>query len=299
MSLYNTKEAYLREAIESILAQTFSDFEFLIVNDSPQNTELDEVVQSYRDSRIKYIRNEVNLGISGARNRLLDMAEGEYIAVMDHDDIALPTRFAEQVAFLDSHPQVGVVGCNYLRLPSGKVKKLPQTDNEIKCAFFARCAILHPSAMIRKTVLDENQIRYEAEFTPSEDYALWCRLVPFTQFANLPQILFHYRSYPENTSKKQNTRMKESTQKIIRFYKEGNKALWEAAQKHIQTFFHFRLFSFFPLWSIKEYGGRRTYYLFRVIPVFSHKQPQPMTDRFPVTKLPFCRVNMKVRYVKK
>lgn len=272
MALYNTKETYLREAVASILNQTFKDFELLIVNDSPQNAELDKVIESFNDSRIKYFRNETNLGISSARNRLLDMAEGEYIAVMDHDDIALPTRFAEQVAFLDSHPQVGVVGCNYLRIPSGKVKKLPQTDNEIKCAFFTRCAILHPSAMVRKSVLEENKIRYESEFTPSEDYALWCRLVPFTQFANLPQILFHYRSYPGNTSKSQNAKMKNASARIVEFYKRDNPDLWKKAQENIETVYQVLLFSFLPLLTVKICGKQRIYKLFGLLPIMKREE---------------------------
>ena len=111
LPVYNTRPEHLREAIDSILAQTFADFELLILNDCSTNTDVEEVVKSYTDPRIVYAVNERNLGISPSRNRLLDMAQGEYLAVMDHDDISLPERFEKQVAFLDAHPDVGIVGC--------------------------------------------------------------------------------------------------------------------------------------------------------------------------------------------
>ena len=93
MPVYNTQSEHLHEAIDSILAQTFRDFEFLILNDCSTDPQVEEVVKSYSDPRIVYAVNERNLGISGARNRLLDMAQGEYLVVMDHDDISLPERF--------------------------------------------------------------------------------------------------------------------------------------------------------------------------------------------------------------
>ena len=109
MPVYNTKEAYLRTAIESILKQTFTDFEFLIMNDNSTDKNVEKVILSYKDPRISYSKNNKNLGISGARNKLVDMAHGEYLAIMDHDDESLPERFQKQVDFLDAHPDVGVV----------------------------------------------------------------------------------------------------------------------------------------------------------------------------------------------
>lgn len=84
--IYNTKEEFLREAISIILSQTFTDFEFLILNDSPENTKLDSIVKSFHDKRIKYYKNEKNLGISGAKNRLIELSKGEYIDFVDSDD---------------------------------------------------------------------------------------------------------------------------------------------------------------------------------------------------------------------
>lgn len=92
MPIYNTDERYLREAVKSILDQTYEDFELLILNDSPDNTYLDKIVESFADKRIRYFKNEFNLGITPSRNKLISLAQGEYLAVMDHDDI-LDFRF--------------------------------------------------------------------------------------------------------------------------------------------------------------------------------------------------------------
>lgn len=298
MSIYNTKESHLREAVSSILSQTFADFEFLIVNDSPQNTDLDKIINSFDDKRIRYFKNSQNLGIADSRNRLLELAAGEYVAVMDHDDISLPDRLRKQVLFLDSHPDIGVVSCSYQRIPDNKIKNMPLSDLDIKYSFFTRCAILHPASMFRKEILAANQINYDKTFTPAEDYALWCNLVPFTRFANLPDILFHYRRHSGNTSKLQISKMKESTQKVASVYKENNKALWLSAQKNILTTYRLSLFSFLPLLSIKKYHGKLTYKLFGLIPFFWRKDTS-QTEPLKFFNLPGIKVKAKTRYIKK
>ena len=107
--LYNTEPDQLKEMIESVLAQSFSDFEFLLLNDSPDNTELESLVKGFSDPRIRFFSNEENLGISESRNKLLGLASGDYIAILDHDDICYPTRLEKEAAYLDSHPDVGAV----------------------------------------------------------------------------------------------------------------------------------------------------------------------------------------------
>ena len=97
MPVYKTPEKYLRAAIESILQQTFTDFEFLILDDYPLDNR-QKIVASYADKRIKYFENSQNMGISASRNKLIDMAKGEYLAVFDHDDISLPQRLEKEVA---------------------------------------------------------------------------------------------------------------------------------------------------------------------------------------------------------
>lgn len=208
MPVYRTNEEYLREAISSILAQTYSDFEFLILDDCPED-DRELIVKSYKDRRIKYLRNETNMGISESRNKLVDMARGEYLAVMDHDDVSLPERLEKQVDYLDAHPDVGVVGCWTDVFPDNKGLYFPSDDFKIKSLMMNICAVVHPSSMLRKSVLIENKIRYEKEYSPAEDYKLWCSLMEFTRFYNISEVLFRYRSHDHRTSvlqKKDNER---------------------------------------------------------------------------------------------
>ena len=124
MPLYKTNECFLREAIESILNQTFTDFEFLILDDCPEDSR-ERIVQSYKDKRIKYSKNEHNLGITPTRNKLIDMAKGEYLAIFDHDDISLPTRLEKEVKYLDENPDVGVVGTKVKNMIAKSVSSSP------------------------------------------------------------------------------------------------------------------------------------------------------------------------------
>ena len=110
---YNTKEEYLREAIESVLNQTFSDFEFIVLDDCSPDPNVEKVVKSYTDPRIRFYRNERNLGISQTRNKLIDLASGEYLAVMDHDDVSLPERFEKEAAYLDAYSPLKVLARGY------------------------------------------------------------------------------------------------------------------------------------------------------------------------------------------
>ena len=137
--IYNTNPAHLREMIESILNQTFTDFEFLILNDSPLNTEIEDIVKSYKDKRIKYMKNDVNMGISASRNKLLHASHGEYIAIFDHDDISVPDRLARQVEFLDTHPNIGVVS-GWLEYfgDTNCIHRTPEYDIQIKLATTVR-----------------------------------------------------------------------------------------------------------------------------------------------------------------
>ena len=114
MSVYNG-EKYLREAIESILNQTFTDFEFLIVNDGSTDSSL-EIILSYPDERIRVIRNDRNIGLTKSLNKALQQAKGEYIARQDADDISLQNRFEEQLIYLEKHPEVALLGTSAYKI---------------------------------------------------------------------------------------------------------------------------------------------------------------------------------------
>lgn len=215
MPVYNTNIEHLQDSINSILNQTFTDFEFIILNDSPDNTELEKFITSNGDKRIKYHKNEKNIGISESRNRLLELAHGEYIAIFDHDDISVPDRLACQVEFLDTHPNIGVVsGLMECFDNRTDIWQNPETDLEIKLSLTENCFVAHTAAMIRKSILIDNKIKYESEYTPAEDYRLWTRLMNFTNFYNIQRPLVKYRIHSTNTSKTDESRMIKSWQKI-------------------------------------------------------------------------------------
>ena len=271
MPVYKTNESYLREAIESILNQSFSDFEFLILDDCPTDSR-EAVVKSYADNRIKYFKNEQNLGITPSRNKLIDLAQGEYLAVFDHDDISLPERLAKQVAYLDEHPEVGVVGCDVEFFQNDKkIVRQPVESQKIKVALMSICCVAHSASMIRKSVLLDNGIRYEEEFSPAEDYRLWCRLIPYTEFHNIPEVLFKYRYHVTNTSTTQKNKMDAASFAIRAQVQADFPALYNLFMLEAWRNYRFKLFGVLPLITIKARGFKAKVYLFEIIKLFSCK----------------------------
>jgi len=193
MPVYNTPEEYLREAIESILTQTYTNFEFIILNDGSINN-VEDVVLSYSDARIKYIKNEHNIGLIKTLNRVLNEAKGEYVARMDADDIAIETRFEKQVNFLDQHKEIDILGTWLEVFPEKEIIKNPATDEKIKeFLLFIGSVIGHPTVMMRKLTLDKYHIKYNEEDIHAEDYGLWVSIMDKVKFANLQEVLLKYR----------------------------------------------------------------------------------------------------------
>lgn len=250
--IYNTNHAHLRQCIESILNQTFTDFEFIILNDSPNNTELEKLVRSYDDKRIVYMKNNTNIGISQSRNKLIDVARGKYIAIFDHDDISHPTRLEKQVDFLNNNPYVGVVG-TWTHWFGAKdfVRKNPEHDTDIKIRLTDVCAIMHTSAMIRKSVLTENNIKYEEQYTPAEDYRLWGQLMACTEFHNIQEVLVEYRYDEQNTSHRMKRRQ-EIAHKSIKLQICNKYPMYRLEFERQLRRIRVRLFGKIPLVKIKN-----------------------------------------------
>lgn len=181
MSVYNA-EKYLRESVQSILGQTCTDFEFIIVNDGSTDTSK-EILESFSDPRIKII-NQKNRGLTESLNTAIRESKGMYIARMDADDISFPERFEKQISFLDTHPDIAMCGTQC------DVYKVPQTHRDIKRMMLFHNPFIHPSTMIRSSVLKQNL--YDTSFRHLQDYELWTRIVPFYKTANLPDVLLKY-----------------------------------------------------------------------------------------------------------
>ena len=269
---YNTKEEHLREAMESVLNQTFSDFEFIVLDDCSPDPNVEKVVKSYTDPRIRFYRNERNLGISQTRNKLIDLASGEYLAVMDHDDVSLPERFEKEAAYLDAHPDVGLVSCQAERFPCGDLMKNPENDKEIKLAMISGCSIIHSACMIRKSVLTDNAIRYEEEFSPAEDYMLFARLMSKTKFYNIPEILFRYRWHNSNTTILQAGKMERATFAIRALMQAEKPVLYNEFQLRATHTVRMWLFGFIPVLRIETHGYKTKVYLFNKLPLLNVKR---------------------------
>mgnify|MGYP002762548645 CR=1 FL=1 len=189
---------YLRDAVQSILDQTFENFEFIIINDGSTDGS-EAVLERFadRDDRIRLIHQK-NRGLVPSLNRGLSMAKGRYIARMDADDISLPERLGQQVRFLKANPKIGVVGTQHVWIGAdGEVThrpSLPTDPSFIAWRLLFVTCIVHPSILARRSLI-RRMGGYAAWAEYGEDYELWTRAVLKSQIANLPQILLKYRRW--------------------------------------------------------------------------------------------------------
>lgn len=202
MSTYN-RAAFLPRSIESILNQTFADFEFIIVNDGSSD-ETAKVLNLFaaKDKRIRVITNEHNQGLVYSLNLGLDLARGKYIARMDDDDVSLPTRFEKQYAFMEQNPDFVAVG-SWIGRPDNE-KKWPfhdETDPEkLKVVLYLnRVPISHPASFIRRSFLNEHGIRYSSAYKAAEDRKFWLDIFDAEgKIGNLPEVLLLFRLHGSN-----------------------------------------------------------------------------------------------------
>jgi glycosyltransferase involved in cell wall biosynthesis len=199
MPMYNA-EAYLGLAIESILNQSYQDFELVILNDGSTDKSL-EIALSYQDKRIRVLENEGNLGLIYTRNRLITEASGDLLAWLDSDDVAIATRLEEQYDFLQKNPKVALVASWATIIdsngkPTGGFRKSYIKDEYLQALLLFVNYIVQSSVMIRKSFLPS--IPYQLPF--SEDYDLWVRVAAQYPIAILPSCLVNYRVHQTNTS---------------------------------------------------------------------------------------------------
>lgn len=214
MSVYSEPVEWIRQSIDSILNQTFTDFEFIIVNDNPQRLENTALLDSYvsNDKRIKVINNENNLGLPASLNRALDIVRGKYVARMDADDISLPHRFQYQYDFLENHLDYGICG-TYARFINeyskvGRKVRLRCKDNELKALLLFYSPFMHPSVMVRKELI--SRLRYDVNCRVGQDVDLWLRMSAETKFYNIPKILLYYRVHNQNSSNREKKKLQQA-----------------------------------------------------------------------------------------
>ncbi|MGB3868935.1 MAG: glycosyltransferase family 2 protein [Flavobacteriales bacterium] len=197
-TLYN-KGAYVEEAVRSVLANTFTDFELLVVDDASSDGGL-ETVKAIGDPRIRIRESTVNTGRASAANRGYDAARGEYVAVLDADDLMMPERLAKQVAFMDAHPEVCVSG-TWLKAfgDMNTVIEKPATDAEIRSQMLLGLTLSYPSCMIRRSVVQAHQVRCDPDWLiPGMDHLFLVKLGLYGKYASLQEPLTLYRVGAQN-----------------------------------------------------------------------------------------------------
>jgi hypothetical protein len=199
-------EAHLAEAIESVLDQTFPDFELILVDDGSRD-QTSAIIQDFaaRDARIRFV-NLAHVGRVEALNTGCRMARGEYLAIQDADDVALPERFESQMNFLQQHQEVALLGAGVHKITSDGQKFatviFPTRNEEIKENLLMQGCLAHSTTvMLRCAVVEVGG--YRRAFPPAEDYDLWLRLAERYEVANLPQVLVNYRVHSQQVSRTQ------------------------------------------------------------------------------------------------
>jgi len=197
MPVYNGA-AFVREAVDSILAQTLQDFEFLALDDGSTDETLSILdAAASRDERLRVIRGE-HRGVIATLNCGLDLARGAYIARMDADDVSHPHRLEKQVDFMDRHPEVGTVGSwvRTIGVSPGWTRQFPTQPEVLRAWLLFAPPIAHPSAMLRKQTLDQNGLRYDPAYLHAEDYAFWIAIAQHSLLGTVPVPLLNYRLRP-------------------------------------------------------------------------------------------------------
>lgn len=194
-------ERFIDDAIKSILGQTISDLEFIIINDgSTDRTE--DIILSYQDSRIIYIRNDKNRGLSYSFNKGIEVAQGKYLARMDADDISSPERLEIQSLYLKKNPSIDIVGSSIVTIDENNnqmtTHKRSSSHKCIKFSSLFSTPMYHPTVMGRLEIFKSHH--FNESFSNSEDYELWSRLLfsTKTRFANINKPLLKYRIYPQS-----------------------------------------------------------------------------------------------------
>ena len=240
MPVYNA-ERYVGEAIDSILRQTFADFEFLIINDGSTDGSA-EILRQYaqRDHRIRFYDFTENAGLIARLNQGIDLAQGEYLARMDADDVSDPERFAEQFRFLETHHEVVMVGSSaYMLYENARIEEaiFSLSNDLIPTELCFRNCFVHASIMARTDVL--RAYKYDPAYYAAEDYFLWSQLSQRHKLAILARPLVTYRIHDSNISRRKREQQRATMKKIYRFHL-ARLGLTDVTEEEVQL--HFEIF---------------------------------------------------------
>jgi glycosyltransferase involved in cell wall biosynthesis len=220
MAAFN-EEQHIGECIDSVLNQTFRDFEFIVVNDgSTDRTE--EIILSYNDQRIRHIRNTENLKLIKSLNIGLKAAKGKYITRMDADDICVPERLAQQFAFMESHPHIGISGSQLMVFGSTTgAMHYPLTHDSIRLYLMKTSCFGNNVVMFRKNIMEQHQLFFPEGYLHAEDYKCWTNWIGHTQAANLDAYLVKYRAHQQSVSVQHRQVQRETRNRVRKEYLEN------------------------------------------------------------------------------
>ncbi|HKM02190.1 MAG TPA: glycosyltransferase family 2 protein [Sedimentibacter sp.] len=213
MSVYN-EERFIFDAINSILTQTFHDWEMVIIDDGSKDKTVD-IIKTFNDGRIRLIQNEKNQGLVHNLNMGLSLVNSKYIARMDGDDICVPTRFSKQVEYLDKHQDVCLVGSQVKTFGDRKNVWRPNDNSELlRTGMLLRPVLAHPSIMIRNDVLKENNLCYSNEYKSAQDYDFINRVAECGKIGVVEEVLLNYRIHKTQVTSKGNAEQSNHADKI-------------------------------------------------------------------------------------
>ena len=226
MPVYNTPEPVLREAIKSILNQTYKDFEFLIINNG-SDSDIKAIVDSYNDSRIRYFEIKENTGCAHARNLGLQNMRGKYYAVMDSDDIAYPLRLEKQINVFRENPDILLCASYFRRFPENKVIKAPENPGLLD--FLTKDFLGHSTVMIKMPAQNREDFLYREDYEVCDDIDLYSRLFLKGRFYVIPEVLLDYRFEGKGISIKK-------AQKVAEYAKciKNRQMKFLTSDKHLQ-----------------------------------------------------------------
>ena len=194
LPVYNG-ERFLREAINSVLAQTFRDFELWVCNDGSTDGTV-AIADSYDDPRVRRIDNPRNMGLVATLNRAFGMVQSPFIARMDDDDLWEPDKLERQMALLAARPDVGICGTSIHKFGDiDTIMLFPEESDALKVGLLFYCMMSHPSVVYRRSMLLETGLAYRQDYFPAEDYKMWVDALQHTHIYNLQQPLVHYRQH--------------------------------------------------------------------------------------------------------
>ena len=193
--------AFIDKTLSSMLRQSLGDFELLALADPNTDEQTLAIVNACSDRRVRLVRSDAPLTVAGMLNYGIDMAQGQFIARMDADDIALDQRLERQVVYLESHPDVAICGtwCDLFGAENWQFR-IPTDDTELRFSLVFGCVFVHPSVMWRRELFEHHWLRYDTALTVTEDYDLWVRAARLVRFGAVPEVLLRYRKHDRSAT---------------------------------------------------------------------------------------------------